>query len=285
MAKKILILGANGMLGHTLLAYLNDIEGAEVYFTSRGSTVNFPNHYFLELADFDSLKKIIATINPNYIVNCAGVLVSSSETNVQNAIEINALLPHKIIGFIRDDQTLVQISTDCVFDGSKGWQDTTVKPNPKDFYGMTKALGEIKNKNNCITLRTSIIGLEISNHRTGLIEWFINSKNRKVEGYKNVLWNGITTLDLSKVITEIIFSKEIYNGLLHISSKKCISKYELLQIINTQLKISKVVLPNYTQISNKTLSPSMTALNDLFPNNYEVMLERYFEFYEKKISS
>lgn len=283
MAKKILVLGANGMLGHTLLAYLNNIEEAEVYFTSRDSRINSLNHYLLELTDFESLKKIIRIINPDYVVNCAGVLVSDSETNVQKAIEINALLPHRIMDSIREDQTLIHVSTDCVFNGSQGWNDTSSKPNPKDFYGMSKSLGEIKNKKNCITLRTSIIGFETSNHKTGLIEWFVNTKTKKVQGYANALWNGVTTLDLSVVITEIIFSEKRYNGLIHISSKNCISKYELLKIINNQLKLSKIIIPDYTQISDKTLSPTESVLNSLFPDNYQEMLDSYFQLYNKLV--
>lgn len=283
MAKKILVIGANGMLGHTLLAYLNSIEEAEVYFTSRDSRINSLNHYFLELTDFESLNKIIKIINPNFVVNCAGVLVSDSETNVQTAIEINALLPHRILDSIREDQTLIHVSTDCVFDGSQGWNDTSSKPNPKDFYGMSKSLGEIKNKKNCITLRTSIIGFETSNHKTGLIEWFINTKSKKVQGYANALWNGVTTLDLSIVISEIIFSDKRYSGLIHISSRNYISKYELLKIINNQLNLAKIIVPDYTQISNKTLSPSDCILNSLFPDDYQEMLDRYFQLYKKLV--
>lgn len=274
MAKKILLLGANGMLGHTVLAHLSKFKGIELYYTTRNTNLSSQHHISIDLRNFDKLEKIINSLNPDYVINCAGVLVSDSEKNLKNAIEVNALLPHKIISFLNKDQFFIHISTDCVFDGEQGWYDVNTTPNPKDYYGMTKALGEINNTRNCVTLRTSIIGFEISDHKTGLLEWFINSED-KVNGFTKALWNGVTTLDLAIVISEIITSNKRYSGLIHISSNSKISKYELLNIINKKLNLRKTIIPKSTPIIDKTLSPSKNYLNGLFPNEYEKMIDRY----------
>ena len=96
-----------------------------------------------------------------------------------------------------------------------------------DFYGQTKALGELNNQND-LTIRTSIIGPEIKKNGTGLLDWYLKSK-MKVSGYSEVYWSGITTLELFNVIMRCILLKE--KGLVQISNNKKISKYELLRLI------------------------------------------------------
>ena len=61
-------------------------------------------------------------------------------------------------------------------------------------------LGEVINYKNSLTIRTSIIGPEIRTTKTGLFNWFLNTEN-KLYGYTNVIWSGLTTLELSKFIT------------------------------------------------------------------------------------
>ena len=135
--------------------------------------------------------------------------------------------------------SFVHISTDCVFDGKKGGYTEKNIPNAYDIYGHSKFIGE--NYENSITIRTSIFGHE-KKTKFGLLEWFLNAK-RKVKGYKNFFFTGLTTLELSKIIyNHILRSKKIKKGLFHIGGKK-ISKLNLLREINKQYKKKILIIP------------------------------------------
>ena len=91
--------------------------------------------------------------------------------------------------------------------GKKGNYLDESKPDANDLYGYSKSKGEI-NSHNTLTIRCSIIGREIFNH-TELFEWLYRMKNKKIEGYKNVLYSGVTSTwmgSLLKYILKIILN-------------------------------------------------------------------------------
>ena len=97
-------------------------------------------------------------------------------------------------------------------------------PDPVDFYGASKFLGECIDPNT-IVLRKSTIGLELCNPH-GLIEWFLESPP-EIEGYKNAIYSGLTTKEFSRAVATIINSDVIFHGLLNIASQP-VSKFDLL---------------------------------------------------------
>ena len=95
---------------------------------------------------------------------------------------------------------------------------------------------------NSLVIRTSIIGHEITK-KEGLLEWFLNQK-KNVDGYKNVIYSGLTTLELSKIIMKILKKNKIF-GLYHISSNK-ISKYNLLLMIKKKYNLEIDIKKNFS---------------------------------------
>lgn len=91
-------------------------------------------------------------------------------------------------------------------------------------YALTKALGEVQDPDH-LTIRTSIIGPEIRQSGIGLFNWFMKQRG-EVSGYRAVLWNGVTTLELAKAI-EFFMNKDV-GGLIHLGHPNPVSKYELL---------------------------------------------------------
>jgi dTDP-4-dehydrorhamnose reductase len=236
--EKILVLGGIGMLGHVLLEKLNDKKLFEVYDITRNKELR-SNNFKCDVTSFDSLFEIINQINPDYIINCVGVLIKGSSSDPSNAILLNAVLPHKLVQFSEAvSAKLIHISTDCVFDGSKGSYIESDNKTAQDTYGLSKSLGEIKDSKN-LTLRTSIIGPELKENGEGLFSWFL-SQNGEVNGYTGSIWGGVTTMVLSDIIIKCI--KEDYTGLLHVTNGIPISKYNLLSLIKDQFDLENTTL-------------------------------------------
>ncbi len=200
-----------------------------------------------------------------------------AEDNKATAVSVNSLFPH-----ILDEKSsvydykLIHISTDCVFSGYKGEYIETSITDATTFYGRSKALGEINNSNN-ITIRTSIIGPEVRNNRIGLLNWFLNQRG-EVRGYTNAIWTGVTTLQLSKSIIEII-DKDIC-GLIHLVNGGKISKYELLLLFKKYFKSDVRIIPYEDFICDKSLVKTREDYNIDVPD-YETMIKELAEWMEK----
>ncbi len=258
MTKKILILGATGMMGSTLSKLLKVDERFEILCTYKNySKVKFiylKNKQKIKLNVFDKkkLKKIILDFNPDYIVNCVGLIKQLfNKNNTSTAKYLNTSLPRILLKLIKKKKTkIIHLSTDCVFSGKKGNYKETDKCDALDFYGKSKFRGEIKSKN-IINIRTSIIGNEISSKHS-LLDWFLSQK--KISGYKKAFFSGLTTLELSKaMINGIILQKKVTNGLFHISGPK-ISKYDLLKNIKKIYKRKIIIKANNTFKIDRSLN-------------------------------
>ena len=248
--KKILVIGGAGMLGHVLLKKLNENKTFEVFDITRNKEDRI-NNFKCDVTNFNSLFKIIKDINPEYIINCIGVLIKGSIQDPSNAILINALLPHRLVQFSKTvNAKLIHISTDCVFDGSKGNYIETDTKTAQDTYGLSKSLGEINDDKN-LTLRTSIIGPELKENGEGLFSWFIKQKG-EVNGFTESIWGGVTTLELAEVIIKSI--NENYTGIVHVTNSQPISKFDLLSIIKDKFELNHIDLKKVTgKKSDKSL--------------------------------
>ena len=272
--KKVLILGSSGMMGHVLLDYFEKISSLEVYNLSRKSKINSKT-IIADIQETEKVKDIIYNISPDYIVNAIGVLVKESESNIHRAIQINSLFPHYLKDIANKvNSKVIHLSTDCVFDGKKGNYDEQSKKTPTDIYGKTKDLGEI-NSNPHLTIRTSIIGPEIKKNGSGLLMWLFKNKNKRVDGYNKSIWSGLTTLELSKVILNLIDNDIM--GLIHISNPP-ISKYDLISLINDEFDLGITINKVDGIESDKSL---ISSRNDFKFNikSYPEMIKELKSYY------
>jgi dTDP-4-dehydrorhamnose reductase len=250
--ERILILGGSGTLGHKLWQLL-PAKFPDIYVSLRKSKsfyekcglFNGPNVIDgLDLQDFGRLNAVLKEIHPSVIVNCAGVTVrrQEAEDKISN-IAVNALLPHKIEKWcLENSARLIHFSTDCVFDGKVGNYDENSPPDSRDLYGITKFLGEVQSPY-VLTIRTSLIGREIFGG-TELLEWFLAQKGKRVKGFCNALFTGLTTNRLAVLVCELIEKFPNLNGLYHVSSEM-VSKYELLKLMKEAYKIDIEIEPEY----------------------------------------
>jgi dTDP-4-dehydrorhamnose reductase len=130
----------------------------------------------------------------------------------------------------------VHMSTDCVFSGSKGMYLETDFEDAADLYGRSKLLGEVDTPHS-ITLRTSIIGLELSRKKS-LIEWFLAQRG-SIKGYSKVIYSGFTTIEMARIIEMLLLEQPTLSGVWHVASAP-ISKFDLLVELATILNRSDI---------------------------------------------
>ena len=267
MTLKILILGASGMIGHNLYKeMINQIHPFDIYFLtskSKSSLKNFnifnldKGYFEIKYFDIQNLKKILNTLKPDFVINCCGITKQKcTEENTFNIKKINIDLPRflsehsKILNY-----KLILLSSDCVFSGKKGNYNITDNKDADDLYGLSKSNSEFVNSSTLI-FRKSTIGLEL-NEKHGLLEWFL-SQNGIIKGYKNAIFNGLTTKELAKIIIFVINKYSHLNGLYHLGSED-INKYDLLiKILNLikNLKKNIIIEPYFDFYCNRSLDCS-----------------------------
>ena len=234
---KILVLGASGMLGNAMFRVLAERDAHEVYGTARSSGVK--RHFETPLAqrivsgvdveNTDALARLFDELRPQAVINCIGLVkqLSAADDPLQ-ALPINALLPHRLARLCAlVGARLVHVSTDCVFDGRKGGYRETDPSDAEDLYGKSKFLGELAYPH-AITLRTSIIGRELEGAQ-GLVGWFL-AQQGKVKGYRRAVFSGLPTVELARVVRDVVLPRPELSGLYHVAAAP-IAKYELLKLI------------------------------------------------------
>ncbi len=241
---RILILGGGGMLGHKMWQHLRN-RYKDVYVTIRKKKSYYKKSGIfnsdrviesLDLSDFKKTERILSKIKPSVVINCAGVTLRSNEAeDITANITINALLPHKLYEWTKiNGARLIHFSTVCVFDGNLGNYTESSLSTANDIYGKTKFLGEVCG-DKAITIRSSFIGRELE-YKKELLEWFLSQSGRRIKGYGEAIFTGITTNMMADIVYELIKRFPDLSGVYHISSE-VISKYELLKLMRDAFKI------------------------------------------------
>ena len=289
--KKVLILGATGMLGSAIYGALKDKYSliltardlGEIRLLNKAygdiekhQVKNFDldfiyQDYINKKSFLDSyLNSFLSEIDGiDYVVNAIGVIIPFSLKNPATTFFINGAFPHIMADIF--NHKLIHITTDCVYDGKKGYpyNERSTK-TPLDIYGLSKSLGEPQN---CLTLRTSIFGRELSSF-TGLLEWFLKQKGETISGFTNHFWNGITTKEFGFVCDKIISSPDKYpkTGLYHIFSDK-VSKYDMLLKFKKKYNIDCEIREDSNPRLNRTLDTIYDFNSQLEISSFDKMLE------------
>lgn len=234
---RILVLGAEGMLGHKALRVLSD--RFEVFATSRNQRDLWLSHpAFASLSrsnarsgvdacDLATVAKVISDVQPEVVINCVGIVKQREEAKAAiPSISVNALFPHQLADLCQaHGARLIHLSTDCVFSGNRGHYTEDDLPDPVDLYGRTKLLGEL-NRPGCLTLRTSIIGWELK-QRAGLMEWFAAQRGCTIKGYRGAIYTGVSTAVLAGLVGDLLENSPELSGMYQVASQP-ITKYDLL---------------------------------------------------------
>ncbi len=261
---RVLILGAAGMLGHKVLQHLvargDDVTGTVRDGRTKSALARLPlfaGHNILwnvDALDWPGLRATVRAHQPDVVINALGIIKQRQlATSPIPSIQVNALLPHLLAETLAPwNGRLVHISSYCVFNGSRGHYTEDDPSDADDLYGRTKCLGEVIGVANAITLRSSIIGRELRHHQS-LLDWFLAQRGGQAEGYRRVIYAGLTTIEMARVIDLVIHDHPGLAGLYQVASA-AISKHDLLVLLAAAFKLDVTIRPADTPVSDRSLS-------------------------------
>lgn len=266
---KYLVLGVNGMAGHMIAQYLIE-QGYEVCGFAKTKS-SFCRTVCGDATDKSAVLKALEVDSFDYVINALGVLNQYVDQNLSVGIYINSVLPHFLAEHLSGKPTkLIHISTDCVFEGTKGKYTEEDVQDATSYYGRSKALGEVIDDKN-LTIRTSIVGPELKEDGIGLFHWFMSQHN-EVYGYEKVMWSGVTTLQLAKSIAQDAVTP--YTGLYHLVNNKFISKHDLLILFNKYCRRDALTIKSNTNFEcDKTLICTHDEEKNSVPGYEEMVKE------------
>ncbi|MCH4816147.1 MAG: NAD(P)-dependent oxidoreductase [Saccharolobus sp.] len=231
---RIMIIGASGQLGLELSRTLSNYDLIKTYTLhelSEGLRLNLMD--YLSLEDFITKKK------PEVIINTAAFTdVDRCEVEREKAFKINAEAVRHIVRASRVVEAyLIQISTDYVFDGNKGLYKEDDLPNPINYYGLTKLLGEkyALSYDDTVIVRTSGI---FRNKGFPVYVYKSLKEGKEVLAFKG-FYSPISAKKLAEVINELIIYKK--TGVINIAGER-ISRYDLAQKIKELYNLSGKVI-------------------------------------------
>ncbi|MFZ5862173.1 MAG: dTDP-4-dehydrorhamnose reductase family protein [Nitrospirota bacterium] len=250
---RVLVLGGTGMLGHMVVDVLSRLDAVMVEGTHRGAGGPEGLRFEADGSGGGLLELVRRRGGYDYVINCIGVLAADIDEqdseSVVRALRINAEFPHALAklapaaGF-----RIIHISTDGVFSGrAEEYGEDSPRDCP-DVYGKTKALGEVLAPR-CVTIRCSIVGPDPIRRR-GLLEWFLSQPDGKqLTGFTDVIWNGVTTLQLAELCGAII-TRGCFDALWdesrvhHFCPNSAVSKYELLRVFQAVFRKKVEIVPS-----------------------------------------
>jgi dTDP-4-dehydrorhamnose reductase len=262
--KNVIIFGSTGMLGNYVYSIFSNENKYNIICINR-------KDFDVMIDEWSKLNKILKDIlkKDDVIINCIGSIPQKNDINKDYEIFIktNTLFPHKLSELSNKyDCKLIHITTDCIFDGTKGNYTINDSNSAKDVYGISKYLGE---PSDVTIIRTSIIGEENTGKKS-LLEWVKSNKNGSINGFIDHYWNGITCLTLAKIIKKIVDEDLYWTGVKHIFSPNIVSKYDLCLYINEIYELNIEIIPFKTNKKYMTLSGE---INFEIDNIYEQIKE------------
>lgn len=276
---RILVLGGDGMLGHRLLMHLRDRHEVRVTlrqdhdaYAPYGLFTPGNAYYGVNVRSTEPLAEVFADFRPDAVVNAVGIVKQrASAKEAIPSLEINSLLPHRLAVLCRAaGARMVHLSTDCVFSGKKGMYTEDDPSDAEDLYGKSKYMGEV-HEPHCLTLRTSIIGPELS-RRKSLVEWFM-AQSGTIRGFRRAIYSGFTTAEMSRIIETLLLEHPDAGGLYHVSAEP-INKYDLLVMLRDRLGRDVRIEPDDTFCCDRSMDSR--RFRDEFgytPPSWEAMID------------
>jgi dTDP-4-dehydrorhamnose reductase len=254
---KVLILGAGGLLGQEIVRVAKRETEWQLLTLSKNYLRSEKNSRLFDLHDYHQWQRLVENVEtrPDVIINAAAATnVDQCEVEREQAWKINVTLVEILVHICRSyDIRLVQISTDYIFDGSRGPYTETDTPNPINYYGRTKLAAE----NLCIRklveysiVRTMWLYGEASGGKTTFVDWVLNML--KAQTPFGVVTDEVGTATLTEDVAYAIIKMidSSFRGIVNIGGAELQSRWQFAQDI---AKVFKQDSSMITKITTKQL--------------------------------
>lgn len=264
---KLLVTGASGLLGHKV-AQLALERGNRVYSVHKEHPVSLGEPVKLDLTEYDRISKVASELKPDLIIHAAAYTdVDGCEVNRGLALKVNAeATKHLAKASTEVGAHLTYISTDYVFDGEEGLYREDDEPNPINYYGYTKLLGETYVKEHasrwCIVRPSAIYGWGPS-HKLNFAMWLMSNLQdcKEVKVLTDQYVSPTLNNNLAEMLVEI--AEKEFIGVLHASGPSRVSRYEfavkLVEVFSLEARLIRPA--KMTEMSWKARRPRDSSLN------------------------
>ncbi|MCY4224840.1 MAG: dTDP-4-dehydrorhamnose reductase [Bacteroidetes bacterium] len=241
--KRVLITGANGLLGQELVRQMSHENRFHVLATgcdpsSRLTNLEGFSYTPLDVCSKPQVQSVLKEFCPHYVINCAAFTgVDDSETQRDQCWRVNADAVRHLATSCRHHRShLVQISTDFVFDGQCGPYREHDRPNPINYYGKSKLAGENEARaaggEKLTIVRTNIVfGVAQQLDRLDFVGWVLNNLHdqKKIHVFSDQWRTPTYTYDLAIGILRLVHFQK--NGVYNLSGREFMSMYEFSVLI------------------------------------------------------
>ncbi len=248
---RIMVTGANGLLGQKLVTLLQDIEDVELIATGKGLNRNPEGKYAYLSADLqnhEGVRTFISLTQPDIIIHCAAMTqVDECEEHQDNCWKINVTATANLVTIAQDeDIRFIYVSTDFVFDGLSGPYREEDLPSPISYYGETKAKAEDIVKQSGLDyaiIRTVLVyGVAHDPSRSNIVLWVKNSleAGKEIEVVDDQWRTPTLAEDLAIGIWQVV--KKEKTGIFHISGADTMNVFELAERVAEFFQLDKDLL-------------------------------------------
>lgn len=248
---KILVTGANGLLGYKLIQLLSTQADIITVATARKKNNDLRegvDFFELDITNHDQTIEVLSATKPDVVISAAAMTqVDQCETEREQCWMANVVgIENLVEGCEKINCHLVHVSTDFIFDGSFGPLDETAIPNPVNFYGESKLAGEQviqKSKLNWAILRTVLVfGITPDLSRSNIVLWVKkNLEEGKIINVVNDQWRTPTLAEDLAMGCYLAASKKAI-GIYHISGEELMTPFDIAQYTADFFKLDKSLI-------------------------------------------
>jgi len=287
---KILITGANGMLGSSLCRLYEHTNEAYALHRDRECYAPCFADYSLDLMDQAKLQKLLFQVKPDLVIHCAGLTdVDKCEKNPELAYDANVTVTKHIAQICAEETKLVYISTDQVYGEADDHSESNIDMQPVNIYGKTKLQGEHTVREHSpghIVVRVNIFGWNVKPGKTSSAEWIYHSlkKKQSIILFDDYTFSPVYTECLGEIIIQLV--QMDFSGMVNVGSIEPCSKYafgmqlaEVSGFDKSLMRKGSITGHNFEAARPNNLTLNTQRLVDLCITvpDYKTSIKRFYE--------
>ena len=285
---KILVTGANGMLGSSLCRLYHNKHKVSAFHRDEECFSTCSADYSLDLTDLNKVQELFIDIKPDLVIHCAGLTnVDACEKEPALANLSNITVTENIARVCSNVTKLIYISTDQVYGETSDYSEDNVGLRPVNQYGKTKLQGEQKVQELCsnyIIVRTNIFGWNVKPGKVSSAEWIYYSlkKDEEITLFIDYTFSPVYTECLGDVIMQLI--DKDFTGVINVGSQTPCSKYDFgmqlaeeFELNLSQIRKGSIAVHSFSAPRFRKLDMNVSKLSclDITPPEYRLSISQF----------